>query len=202
MTLQLLLSGLLLGFSLCSHAQADWQKIKDKDGIRVFRKDSDSSAFKSIKVEAEFEGSWPKLVGILKDIPHHSEWVYKSAGSKLLKKISDSEILYYTITEIPWPMENRDVIIDMKFIEDKAGKAHQIVTQSNPDEMAQQSGNVRVPNLQALWLVKVPEKNKLAITYIISLNPGGSLPAWIVNTFAAKGPFETFKKLGKKLAED
>jgi hypothetical protein len=165
----------------------------------VFRKDSDSSAFKSIMVEGVFEGTWEKLVSILKDINHHSQWVYKSTNAHVVKLYNDSDITYYTVTEVPWPFENRDVVINMKFNEDNSGKVHHIVTNSNPDELPKKTGLVRVPYFSAVWQVKILDKNRMFINYIVSLNPGGSLPAWLVNTFAVKGPFETFRKLGDML---
>ena len=36
--------------------------------------------------------------------------------------------------------------------------------------------------------------------YYNKINPGGTLPAWIVNMFASKGPMETFSNLRKKMA--
>jgi hypothetical protein len=35
--------------------------------------------------------------------------------------------------------------------------------------------------------------------YIFEIDPGGSTPAWLVNMFADKGPYETFKQLGEAL---
>jgi hypothetical protein len=33
------------------------------------------------------------------------------------------------------------------------------------------------------------------IVYTFEADPGGSLPAWLVNSFADKGPYESFRKL-------
>ena len=35
--------------------------------------------------------------------------------------------------------------------------------------------------------------------YIFEIDPGGSVPAWFVNMFADKGPYETFKQLAETL---
>jgi hypothetical protein len=37
------------------------------------------------------------------------------------------------------------------------------------------------------------------LQYILQLDPGGSIPGWILNMFATKGPMETFEHLKKKL---
>lgn len=180
-------------------AQSAWEQIKDKDGIKVSRKNSDSSAFKSIKVEGFFEGTWDKLVYILKDTKHHSQWVYKSSNVRFVSSTDPNDFTYYTVTEVPWPFENRDLIINMKFNEDHTGKVHRIVTNAQPADIPVKPGMVRVPYFKAVWLVKILDKNKMFISYTVSLNPGGSLPPWLVNTFAVKGPFETFRNLADLL---
>lgn len=182
-------------------AQKDWELIRNREGIKVYRKDTDSSAYKSIMVEAVFDGSWEKLVRILKDINHHPDWVYKSVNSRLLKSANAYDITYYTVTQMPWPIEDRDVVINMKFKEDNVGKLHRIVTNSDPDELPKKAGLVRVPYFKAVWQVRALDKNRIAINYVVSVNPGGELPAWLVNAFAVKGPFETFRKLEQLLKE-
>jgi hypothetical protein len=41
----------------------------------------------------------------------------------------------------------------------------------------------------------MPTAKTIQIMYTFEANPGGSVPAWLVNSFADKGPFESFKKL-------
>jgi hypothetical protein len=60
---------------------------------------------------------------------------------------------------------------------------------------------VRVKNSFGKWVL-TPQKNGVRIEYTLETDPGGSLPAWLVNLFVAKGPHETFVKLKKQLAKD
>lgn len=199
MVLRLFLFSCCFFSCIAVQAQEDWEQIKNKDGIKVFRRDSDSSSFKSIKVEGVYAGTWDKLVYILKDVKHHSDWVYKSSNVRFVSSTDKSDFTYYTVTEVPWPFENRDLIINMKFNEDNTGKSHRIVTNAQPAQIPVKSGMVRVPYFKAVWLVKMLDKNSMFISYTVSLNPGGSLPPWLVNTFAVKGPYETFRNLADLL---
>jgi hypothetical protein len=45
----------------------------------------------------------------------------------------------------------------------------------------------------------MPSAKSIHIVYTFEADPGGSIPAWMVNSFADKGPFESFKKLGQLL---
>jgi hypothetical protein len=33
------------------------------------------------------------------------------------------------------------------------------------------------------------------------MNPGGSLPVWVLNLFSAKGPMESFENIKKKMSD-
>src|SRR2546423_11619073 len=99
--------------ALPGQTQSGWQLNKEKKGLRVYTKKADSSSFKSIKVEGVFEGSWEKLFAILMDIKRQEQWVYHTKKSYLVKKIANNEVVYYTETSLPWPMNNRDAVVRM-----------------------------------------------------------------------------------------
>jgi hypothetical protein len=39
----------------------------------------------------------------------------------------------------------------------------------------------------------------MSVNYDLLLDPGASVPAWLINKFSAKGPLETFANLRKQL---
>ena len=49
------------------------------------------------------------------------------------------------------------------------------------------------------WYVTRASANSIRIVYTFETDPGGNVPSWLVNNFADKGPFESFKKLGELL---
>jgi hypothetical protein len=199
MILRMCLLVYLLCIQLQSGAQAGWQLNKDKNGIKVYTKASDTTSYKSIKVEGVFTGTWEKLFTILMDITHHPLWVYNAKRSYLIKKIAGNEVLYYTETSLPWPMNNRDVVVRMKIFPDSELNVYKVISTGEPNAIPAKNGLVRIPYYKATWEVKPLEKQKIAITYYLDIHPGGSAPAWVVNMFITTGPFETFNKLAELL---
>jgi hypothetical protein len=164
----------------------------------VYTSDADASRFKHIKVVGVFDGTPEKLTAIFSDVDKQKEWVYGTRRSYIIKKVSDNEILYYVETALPI-VSNRHIAIRMKINENKTNKIVRITTMGEPNAIPVNAGKVRVPRFTGDWEVRPAGKNNLSITYFLFVDPGGSLPSWIVNMFIGKGPYETFKKLGELL---
>ena len=195
------LAGLVLFSSFASAAidQYNWKLSKDKDGIKVYQSEVKHSKYKNIKVECTLEGTYDKLIAILNDVANQKKWVYNNLNSSILKRISASEFYYYSETDLPWPMSNRDAIIHLKMNKDSLNRFLKISVVSVPGYAPEKSGMVRVPRSDISWYVTMPSAKTLSIVYIFDAEPGGSLPAWVVNMFTDKGPYESFKKLSELL---
>jgi hypothetical protein len=176
-------------------AQKEWDLVSNENWIRIYKSEMTASNYKRIKVECTVDGTIDKLVRILNDVSNHKNWIYNTKNAYLIKKVNASEYYYYTETALPWPMQNRDAVVHIKFQRDIANRALNIMAYGEPDYMPLVSGKVRVPRSANSWQVTVPEPNKLHIVYIFEAEPGGHIPPWLVNTFVNKGPYESFRKL-------
>jgi hypothetical protein len=188
----------LLQFQV-AFAQTNWELSKDKNGIKVYTASNSTSKFKSIKVEANVEGTLEKLMNILMDVSNNKNWVYNTRYSYLIRKTSKNDILYYAETSLPWPISNRDMIIRMQFFHDTINKTLKVIATGVPDELPEKKGLVRIKYFNGLWDVKYNDENKMLINYILTMEPGGSVPAGITNMFISKGPYETFNNLSNAL---
>ena len=182
-------------FTFIAFSQYNWKLTKNKDGIRVYQSEAKNSIYKSIKVECTFEGTYDKLISVLNDVSLHPNWVYNNKTSSMIKRISPTEFYYYTETSLPWPMTNRDAVVHLKMTKDSLARFVKISAIAEPGYIPQKSGKVRVPKSNIQWYVTMPTAKTIQIMYTFEANPGGSVPAWLVNSFADKGPFESFKKL-------
>jgi len=194
---------LITSFILAGAAfgQKDWSLVSNGSWIQVYKSDMSNSSYKRIKVECTVEGTIDKLMQILNDVNNHKRWIYNTKNAYMIKKISPYEYYYYTETSLPWPMQNRDAVVHIKFQKDNASRSLNIVAVGEPEYLSAVNGKVRVPRSANTWQVTVPEPNKLHIVYIFEADPGGNIPSWLVNTFVNKGPYESFKKLAELLKD-
>lgn len=201
---------LLLVLSLSLHhlpiqAQApstvNWKLAKQANGIQVYTADVDGSNRKYIKVKADLEGSLNKVKAVFQNIAQQKAWVYSTKQAYLIQQVDDHTLLYYNETSLPWPASNRDVAINMKLTEDNAQHKLVITQEGKPSAAPTHKGVVRIPHLSANWQFHEVANNQLTAEYYLDLDPGGSLPTWVINMFIAKGPYETFMQLRQMLKQ-
>jgi hypothetical protein len=136
-----------------------------------------------------------QLVAVILDLDACDEWVYKSKSNILLKRVSPSELYYYSEVEVPWPAQNRDFIAHLIVKQNSKNKIVTVDAPCDPDMVPKKKDIVRIPKSSGRWTLIPGGKNLVHIEYELAVDPGGNIPAWLVNMFATKGPLETFKKL-------
>ncbi|MGZ3853078.1 MAG: START domain-containing protein [Flavisolibacter sp.] len=191
-------------FILCLYAfagfsQSNWKLTKNKEGIQVSQRDSKYSNYKSIKVECTLEGNFDKLVAIINNVSQYKDWVYNNRTTSLIKRISPYEFYYYTETFLPWPLDNRDAVMHTRILKENNNSLLKINSVAVSGYVPQKSDKVRITRSDINWLVTKASANSIHIVYTFETDPGGNVPSWLVNSFADKGPFESFKALGALL---
>jgi hypothetical protein len=182
---------------LFAYAQAACKLRKDVDGIKVYTCNTDTSKFKLIKVECELKCSLDILEKCLLDFDNYMHWQFNTVESKTVKRISDSEFIYYTKIEAPWPVSDRDMVVRLR----SNRLDHQLIISANSDKgiMAEKEGLVRVPASRSLWIVNEENEERLEVRYSIQIDPGGNVPAWLVNWVCAHAPLQSFQALKKRV---
>ncbi|WP_207430923.1 START domain-containing protein [Sabulibacter ruber] len=194
-----LLAGILFSFPL--RAQEQWELRKNTDGIAVYTKDLANQSFKQIRVVCELPGTPALLVNLLKEVEHHSDWVYLNRETKLLKRRSDNRLVYYTEADMPWPLTDRDMVVEAVFSPVVKNQPTRVEVKSVSGYLPEQTDFVRIPSSVATWEITPVSDKKIKVDYTFSVNPGGSVPPWLVNLTVATGPHKTFQKLREILAE-
>ena len=180
-------------------AQTNWKLTKSKNGINVYTSEVPNSSFKAVKVECTLSGSFTKLITLLQDVDGFNNWIYNNKKSKILKKNSPNDFIYYSETSMPVPFSNRDVVIRMQIKTDSLPKFLTIQGNHQPDFIPEIPGRQRITHYKASWKVTMPSPGSIHIVYFMEVDPGGSLPAWLANSFSDNVPYHFFSNLAEKL---
>jgi len=197
---KILLTSLLLFFiQVAVFGQGAWKLNTEKDGIKVYTSSVPGSKVKAIKVECEIKATESQLVSLLMDINSSAEWVYHTKSAVLIKQVSPSELYYYSEISLPWPVANRDFVAHLTVSQNPITKVVTIDGPAVPNMMPAKKGIVRINNAKGKWTITPYGLDQLKIEYTLHTDPGGDLPAWVVNMFAADGPLKVFENLKQQL---
>lgn len=188
----------LLGLQQHALAASGWQLKKQEDGIRIYTKDVEGSNLKALKAELKINAAPAALAALLLNIDRQKEWVYSTRSAHVVKRISADELIYYSEKTMPWPVINRDAVVQLSIQRNAATGAVTAKAVCVKGIVPEKKDIVRVPLSTVKW-VAIPDGSGMHITYEAQVDPGGTLPSWVVNLFSTKGALETFKKLRQVL---
>lgn len=196
---------LLIVCSLCTVSiiaqEEDWKLKSDKDDIKTYSRKLADSKINAVKVESVFAVPATQFVAVLLDVPSYDTWVYNSKSTRLIKQVSPSELFYYSEVSFPWPTTNRDFVSHVVISQDPATKVVRINAKNVSGIVPVKQNIVRIEKSSGEWIITPVGKNQVKIEYVLQVDPGGDLPAWLINPFASKGLVETFKNLRKQLQQ-
>lgn len=198
---RLILSLACLFAVFATDAQNGWHLKKDQEGIRIYSRNSDSNRIADIKVELIVTGRLSSLAALVLDIDNYPNWSFNTEKAYVLRRIGPADLYFYSLIRSPWPASMRDLAVHLRLRQDSATRTLRILADESPDYIPARKGIVRVPVSIERWTVTPLPGEKLSITYELRLDPGASVPSWLIDMFSTRGPFETFSKLRTAIRE-
>ena len=191
---------LLFSFSIPLPAQDKnaWVLKNDKDAVKVYyRKSSDSY---ELKLATSLKVPLSGVARLFDEVDKYPVWGYKITEARLLKRVSPTEMYYYSRLDFPWPMSDRDVVLHTKLEQDPKSGAVMSVSNAAPDYIPEVKGVVRVRKADTKWTLIPGAGGWLYAEYYLHSDPGGNIPDWAINLALDVGPRETVKNMRKILA--
>ena len=183
------------------HAANDWQLEKDEENIKVYLRNTHGSPVKSFMGKMKVKASISSIVSILDDTASYPRWLFNCRSAKSISRKSDNESTYYIVTNMPWPVADRDAIITSKRTQNPSNTVVEIKMATKPSLIPKAKGKVRIESLQGRWLLTPINNQEVDIVYQMSIDPGGNIPKWVVNAMTVDLPFHTLKNL-KKISKE
>lgn len=186
-------------FPVQAAAPGDWQLQTDKDGIQVYMRAQAGSRFQEVKVACEMPGTLEQFVALYSDVANYRNVIRNTRTAYRLRSVSETEFFYYMESQLPALVANRDLVMRLQFAYSPAAHCLQIHTTSVDGLVPVQPGIVRVPCWKGDWQVWALSETRLKIAYCFQVDPGGALPAWLVNRLAPVAPYQSFLQLRRSL---
>jgi hypothetical protein len=184
-----------------SENQADWELKKDENGIAVYTRYAENSHLKEVRSVTEVKSSLSAIVALLFDVKNYPHWIYACSEASTLKVVDDHEEDHYQVTRLPWPLDNRDMIWHFNVEQDAATKIVTITNTSEPDYIPDKKGIVRVKRVQSSYRLTPLDSGKVNVEFEIFVDPGGSIPVWLINANIVMAPYKTTVAMIKQLPD-
>ena len=192
---------LLLLLSLTSLVRADgpaggWKQFDEEDGIRLWERKIPGQELPGFRGEVTIDSDPRKIISVIEDWKHHTEWMHRCTESTQLADKGGGTQIMYNRTNPPWPVWDRDVILQTKLDKSEDGKTITLNFQNLQSDLRPvPSKVVRMPKLVGFYKLEHLGDKQTKVTYQVEADPGGSLPTWLSKRVARDLPFETLSRL-------
>jgi hypothetical protein len=187
------------GAASAAPAEAPWTPMATdpaREGLRTWVRRTDDSPVKAFRGETELHQPVPNVLALLADIPNLSTWVYQIDTAQRPAGFTPDHT--YARFRGIWPASDRDVL--MRSSVSQLADGTQVVASKQVAGYPEQSGFVRIPYLRNTFrLVPLPD-GWTRIEFDTQVDPGGLVPAWLVNLISTKAPVVTLRGLRAQLS--
>lgn len=192
---------LIFLFTFClssTNTIAQWKLVYEKDDTRVFNKPSENG-MSFYKVETIINSSISDLYTFFTNFSDYPLWVSNCSYVKVLRQIPDSNYIYYSYFDMPWPATDRDGVSDLTI--DFYG-TDSIVVSSVPSKhyIPLKNNVIRVDNFKESYTLTKLTTNSVFLSMEGGYDPGGFIPEWLIKKMLKYGPYDVVIRI-KKLVE-
>lgn len=186
---------LLTAFSFVLAAQeTPWRLKKSSDGIEVYHRNVPESPINELRIKTSIRATMPALLSVMRDFTRYPQWIYKCTEATRIEKVSEREYIYFGVMDFPWPLADRDFVARSKMTRNPETGVVHIEVKGVPGYKPPVKDHVRIPLMHYHWTL-TPGNGVLLVDYQLKSDPGGSLPAWVINLGLDQGPVQTIKNL-------
>jgi hypothetical protein len=190
----------LFSFFFCSllNAKQDpWQLRGSKEDIPVYTRKVTGSPILEYKGTVVVNAPISKAIALFEDEKQIHRWYYQCVRSELVENEGPNKEIIYLILHLPWPVAPRDFVFRRTRSEDTANGTISYTLTALPDRLPPVKGMIRVNSIESVWRFKSLSKDRTEIYFQQHTDPGGSIPASIINQLAVQTPYYSLKNFRK-----
>lgn len=180
------------------NAQDGWVFKNEKDGVKVYYRKT--PAVHEMKLSTSIKTPLSGIVKLFSEVELYPQWGYKIMESRVLHRVSETEVYYYSRFDFPWPLSDRDVVMHSQLVQNPNNRSVVAVSNAAPDYLPPVKDVVRIRTVDTRWVLMPGADGWLYVEYFVHSDPGGNLPDWLVNLTLDVGPRETIKNIRRFLA--
>lgn len=187
---------LIAGLATTANA-SEWQrkrKATNKSDIAVYMLKSPPEGLHVFKGVTHMPYSEEAIINIVSEHKYMCRIVYQCKKIWPIS-VGDKNYTYLQLSGI-WPVKGRDLVIQQSHPKPST------LSFQNVDGIVQTTEKyIRITELNNTWVFSPTENGWTKIELTTSINPGGSVPYWLVNTVSINAPVHTLENVRQLLDE-
>jgi len=185
----------------CFAEENEWELRKNKNGIKVFTKEREDTHIYMYKVITRFAANPEKIYRQVVDFRENLKYMELVDSMELLVDQRDKRYRNYMHFDMPWPVKNREMVMEMKVQFTKDGiylESHNVAGVLRKNEET-----IPIKDFREKWKIEESMNgNDSKITVTGWVNPGGAIPVWVVNLFSAQTPYRFISGIIQELKRE
>ena len=178
-----------------STSGAAWELQRNDEQAMAYSRIDKASGLQVCRVETVMKASLNALVAMQRDAARIPQWMDGVKSSRIVQE-ADNYYITHTLVPSPWPVKDRDSVVRSDIRQQDDGSVL-IEFASVEGVVPLQKNYERVQNVKGCWCFTPLQDGKTRVEYEVMVDPGGKLPAWLVNRFALDVPYNSIKQMHK-----
>jgi hypothetical protein len=167
---------------LALFAGEKWELVGNKDDIVTYRREVAGSPVIAIRGEAVVEAPLLHVASVLMDTARLPQWMDRVAEARRIRATSALHYVEYERASTPFPLTDRDFVIESWVEIDAAKKQLLLKAHSAVDPSAPAIGLVRGEVLSSTFtLTPLDHGQRTHLVAEVHTDPKGAIPKWMVN---------------------
>ena len=189
--------------SFATDLTTGWKKISSKDGIKVYTKSTKDSPIQYLRAKGIVSASVTNITAILRNVEHSKEWVPNLVERSYVQNISDTEAILYDVTDMPWPVSNREMILHhtLTVSEDKKWLMLNFKSVDHPNAKHNDDFVRAKVEFGLIKFRPIEDGERTELEMIILVDPMGAIPTWVVNLMQVSIPYDMIMALNEYAVE-
>ncbi|HTO53858.1 MAG TPA: START domain-containing protein [Myxococcota bacterium] len=182
-------------------AEGGWTEVFREDGVTVLEQPVPQRSLPDFRGEETLDAELYDVLAVILDIPQQTEWMWQCRVSRVLRREGEASVVYQVL-DAKWPATDRDVVFRSTPSVVEPGRVLAVRFASLEDPSVPPVPSlVRMPELSGDFRLEAQDGTHTRVTYTVSANPGGPLPAMFLRETVRQSPVDTLVGLRRRLGE-
>lgn len=176
---------------------ADWKLISQGPDYQLFSKPSEGSPdLVAFRLTGVIEGTPKEVATAILDRDHRKEWMRDVRDLRTVRLPATGSVVEYTWVKTPFIIKDRDFVIRTDVEVDRKTGRVVITSKSVTEAEVPETSAVRGELTEGKFVMETGDRPGITkFTADMDVDPKGSCPRWIVNSFQKNWPIGMFRSL-------